>query len=104
MKPLKNIEIILILFSAFFFGSAYFLDGIINKVGFTIVGLYTLYVMLKLREWWNKWVINMTEIKEKLMTRKEIESQYSHYTSSEKAIISLLIEISDKIRIDRYKE
>jgi len=50
MKPLKNIEIILILFSAFFFGSAYFLDGIINKVGFTIVGLYTLYVMLKLRE------------------------------------------------------
>jgi len=46
----------------------------------------------------------MCEIKEKLMTRKEIESQYYQYSSSEKAIISLLIEISDKIRKDRYKE
>jgi len=47
MKQLKTIEIILILFSVFFFGSAYFLDGIINKVGFTIVGLYTLYVVFE---------------------------------------------------------
>jgi len=46
----------------------------------------------------------MSEIRDKLMTRKEIEGQYSQYTSSEKAIISLLIEISDKIRKDRYKE
>jgi len=46
----------------------------------------------------------MNEIREKLMTRKEIEGQYFQYTSSEKAIISLLIEISDKIRKDRYKE
>jgi len=50
MKQLKIIEIILILFSIFFFGSAYFLDGIINKVGFTIVGLYTLYVVIKYAE------------------------------------------------------
>jgi len=43
----------------------------------------------------------MCEIREKLMTRKEIENQYYQYTSSDKAIISLLIEISDKIRKDR---
>ena len=41
------------------------------------------------------------KLRDKLMTRKEIEGQYFQYTSSEKAIISLLIEISDKIRIDR---
>ncbi len=39
----------------------------------------------------------MFESKEKLMTRKEIESQYYQYSSSDKAIISLLIEISDKL-------
>jgi len=50
MKHIKIIEIILILFSIFFFGSVYFLDGIINKVGFTIVGLYTLYVVFKAHE------------------------------------------------------
>jgi len=50
MKPLKIIEIILILFSVFFFCSAYFLDGIINKVGFMIVGLYTLYVVFEHKE------------------------------------------------------
>jgi len=47
MKHIKIIKIILIIFSIFSFGSAYFLDGIINKVGFTIVGLYTLYVVFK---------------------------------------------------------
>ena len=44
MKLLKIIEIILILFSIFFFSSAYFLDGIIYKVGFTVVGLCTLLI------------------------------------------------------------
>lgn len=47
MKHIKIVMIILILSSIFFFGSAYFLDGIINKVGFTIVGLYTLYIVFK---------------------------------------------------------
>jgi len=50
----------------------------------------------------NLWIHVKIMKKDKLMTRKEIECQYFQYTSSEKAIISLLVEISDKIRKD-YK-
>lgn len=44
----------------------------------------------------------MCEPKEKVMTREEIESQYYQYTSAEKAIVALLIEISDKLKTEEH--
>lgn len=46
-KSIKIIEIILLGFAIFFFISAYILEGLVNKIGFTTVGLYTLYIMFK---------------------------------------------------------
>ncbi len=50
MKPETNIKIvsgIIIIFAIFFFISAYILEGIYNKVGFTVVGLYSLWIVFK---------------------------------------------------------